>query len=92
MEQLGFSLFEKSGRGGARPGAGRKPRVASLRHTPHRSRAEHRAAHPVHVTLRAVLRSLRSQHVAPTVLRALRDSQQEGFRIAHYSVKPITCI
>ena len=47
----------------------------------------HRAAHPVHVTLRARLRSLRSQHVIKTVLGALRASRRAGFRIVHYSVQ-----
>lgn len=74
-------------RGGARPRAGRKPLPAHLRHTPHRARPEHRAAHPVHVTLRASLRSLRRAQVAGTVLGAIRASSGEGFRIAHYSLQ-----
>jgi REP element-mobilizing transposase RayT len=41
----------------------------------------------VHVTLRAHSRSLRSWFVAKTVLRALRDSQSDCFRIVHYSVQ-----
>jgi REP element-mobilizing transposase RayT len=61
---------------------------AGQRHTPHRARPKHKAAHPVHVTLRASLRSLRSQHVVRTVLGALRDSRREGFRIVHYSIQP----
>ena len=39
----------RSGRGGARRGAGRKPLPSHLRSTPHRARPAHRAAHPVHV-------------------------------------------
>ncbi|MET0792607.1 MAG: hypothetical protein ABW061_13890 [Polyangiaceae bacterium] len=74
-------------RGGARAGAGRKRLPAGLRHTAHRSRPVHRAAHPVHVTLRAGLRSLRSQHVAPTVLGALRASNRPEFRIVHHSIQ-----
>jgi putative transposase len=57
-----------------------------LRHTPHRARAPHRAEHPVHVTLRSSVRSLRSQYVVRTVLGALRESSRERFRIVHYSV------
>lgn len=87
MQQLAFAALEKSRRGGARKGAGRKPRAAALRNTPHRARAQHRAAHPVHVTLRATFRQLRSQHVAPTVLHSIRDSQRADFRVLHYSVQ-----
>ena len=71
----------------ARARAGRKPLPAGMRHTPHRARAKHRARHPLHITLRACLRSLRTQQVIRTVLGALRDSKREGFRIAHYSVQ-----
>ncbi|MEP7052095.1 MAG: transposase [Pseudomonadota bacterium] len=58
------------------------------RNTPHRARPKHNAAHPVHVTLRASVRSLRSQHVVRTVLGALRDSRRKNFRIVHYSIQP----
>ena len=81
--QLGF----RARHGGARAGAGRPRLAAHLRRTPHRKRDTHRAAQPVHVTLRAGLRSLRSQHVVRTVLGALRDSQRLDFRIVHYSVQ-----
>ena len=87
MQQLGL-VFTKRSRGGARPRAGRKALPAGQRHTPHRARPSHKAAHPVHVTLRASVRSLRSQHVVRTVLGALRDSRREGFRIVHYSIQP----
>jgi REP element-mobilizing transposase RayT len=86
MQQLGL-IFTKDRRGGARTGAGRKCLASQLRHTPHRSRARHQAANPVHVTLRASVRSLRKQFVVRTVLGALRDSNSERFRIAHYSVQ-----
>jgi REP element-mobilizing transposase RayT len=93
MRQLGLN-FQGEGdprvvrtRGGARKGAGRKRLPAALRCTPHRARAKHRARHPVHVTLRAFTRSLRSQHVAGTVLNALRDSNSPQFRVVHHSVQ-----
>jgi REP element-mobilizing transposase RayT len=35
----------------------------------------------------ASLRSLRSQHVAQTVLGALRASNRDGFRLVHYSIQ-----
>jgi len=47
----------------------------------------HRKAHPVHVTLRAGIRSLRTQQVALTVLKALRESNRDWFRVIHYSVQ-----
>jgi putative transposase len=87
MEQLAIAFSPARRRGGSRVGAGRKKLPAHLRHTPHRARAEHGRTHPVHVTLRAKLRSLRSQQVVRTVLGALRDSNGERFRIAHYSVQ-----
>ena len=86
MRQLGL-VFTKQPRGGVRLGAGRKPLPAGQRHTPHRARPQHKAAHPVHVTLRAAVRSLRSQHVVRTVLGALRDSRRASFRIVHYSIQ-----
>ena len=86
MEQLRL-LLSKKRRGGARVGAGRKPLPAKLRHTPHRARPKHQVGHPVHVTLRPSVRSLRSEHVVRTVLSALRDSNRGAFRIAHYSVQ-----
>jgi putative transposase len=87
METGQLSLSFSRGRGGARSGAGRKPFAAHLRHTPHRSRPEHRRASPVHVTLRAGLRSLRHERVARVVLSALRASKRELFRIVHYSLQ-----
>ena len=93
MRQLGLKFQGESAaravksRGGARKGAGRKRLPAELRHTPHRARAQHRARHPVHVTLRAFTHSLRNQHVARTVLHALRDSNSPQFRVVHHSVQ-----
>jgi REP element-mobilizing transposase RayT len=82
-----LALPFRNGHGGARCGAGRKPFPAHRRHTPHRARPAHRAAHPVHVTLRSFVRSLRSKFVARTVLNALRAGNSERFRIVHYSVQ-----
>src|SRR6185369_10464412 len=85
--QLALSFPEQKRRGGARQGAGRKPRAGRLRQTPHRVRPVHRKAHPVHVTLRAGARILRTQHVARTLLSGLRDSNRDWFRVVHYSVQ-----
>jgi hypothetical protein len=74
--------------GGARRKAGRKPQVR--RSMPHRARAKHSAAIPVHVTLRVALKSLRSQFVFPTVRGAIVAANRRGelrFRIVHYSVQ-----
>src|SRR6185369_12637509 len=85
--QLALSFPEPKRRGGARRGAGRKPQAVHLRQTPHRARPVHRKAHPVHVTLRAGLRVLRTQRVARALLGGLRDSNRDSFRIVHYSVQ-----
>jgi len=87
MQSRQLELAFPLGHGGARRGAGRKALPPHLRHTPHRARGDHRRAHPVHVTLRAGLRCLRREPVVRTVLGALRDSNRESFRIAHYSVQ-----
>ena len=84
--QLVFA-FPEPKRRAARRGAGRKARAAHLRQTPHRARPVHRKANPVHITLRAGVRSLRSQQVARLVLGALRDSNRDWFRVVHYSVQ-----
>ncbi len=83
-----LELLLQGGWGGRRPGAGRR-RSASSR-TPHRARPRHVAGHPVHVTLRAGLGSLRSQHLFPTVRLAVsRASRRDpaGFRVVHFSVQ-----
>jgi REP element-mobilizing transposase RayT len=74
--------------GGARKGAGRKP--GPRPGTPHRARPVQRAAEPVHVTLRARLAPLRSQHVFPTVRLAFARAGRrdpDRFRVLHYSVQ-----
>jgi REP element-mobilizing transposase RayT len=83
-----LALSFPSGWGGARRGAGRKrgPRSKVW----HRARPPHAAAEPVHVTLRARVAPLRSQHLFPTVRLALIRAGQrdhERFRNLHYSVQ-----
>jgi REP element-mobilizing transposase RayT len=56
----------------------------------HRARPAHGAAHPLHVTLRSVLRSLRHAFVFPTVrgaIQSLRESRSDGFRVVEFSVQ-----
>jgi putative transposase len=86
-EQL--CLVFPNGWGGLRKGAGRKARSkrGSVRHE---VRAVHRAAEPVHVTLRSGFRPLRSAFVFPTVRSAIRDLNRrwrERFRVVHFSVQ-----
>ncbi len=74
--------------GGARAGAGRKR--AERGNVAHRARPAQRATEPVHVTLRARVAPLRSQHVFPTVrLALLRAGRRdpERFRVLQFSVQ-----
>lgn len=75
--------------GGRRDGAGRKP-SSGRRLVAHRIRPPHRAAWPVHVTLRSVSRSLRTQFVFPTVRSAISAAARrnpEAFRVVEFSVQ-----
>jgi len=75
--------------GGRRKGAGRK-RTTPRANVPHRARPRHRAAHPVHVTMRSLFRPLRNEFVFPTVAIALAAATRrrvETFRIVHFSVQ-----
>jgi putative transposase len=87
FERLSSALPRKQ-RGGARPGAGRKP-APGRRLVRHRSRGAHRAAHPVHVVLRSCFRPLRSPFVFPTLRRALAKASRArpGFRVVQFSVQ-----
>src|SRR5437016_6209145 len=75
--------------GGRRTGAGRKRTPGRRPGVPYRARPEHVAAHPVHVTLRAVtaIRCLRSHRAFPAVRRALSVSSRADFRIVEFSVQ-----
>jgi REP element-mobilizing transposase RayT len=75
--------------GGRREGAGRKPGSGG-RLVAHRTRPSHRAGWPVHVTLRSVCRSLRTQFVFPTIrgpISAAARRNPDAFRIAEFSVQ-----
>jgi putative transposase len=74
--------------GGKRAGAGRKP--GPRPNTPHRARVRHVSSQPVHATLRSKLAPLRSQHLFPTIQRAIREACQRDpkrFRVLHFSVQ-----
>ena len=74
-------------RGGRRENAGR-PRGAKS-NVPHRARPEHKARHPVHLTLRFArgLPSLRRQSLFLAVRRALSAASSRAFRLVHFSVQ-----
>jgi REP element-mobilizing transposase RayT len=75
--------------GGSRAGAGRKRRAIRPQ-VPHRARPAHEVSHPVHVTLRAAFRSLRTQFVFPTVRAAISAANRrspERFRVVEFSVQ-----
>jgi len=85
--QLAFELRPR-GRGGARPGAGRKP--TGKGGVPHRARPRHRAHQPVHATLRVCreIGKLREKKRFAVVKRALREGRERpGFRMVHFSVQ-----
>jgi putative transposase len=79
----------RSNWGGRRAGAGRPP-APGRRRMPHHRRPEHRGEHPVHVTMRSLCRSLRTQFVFPTVREAIAAAnRKEGtlFRVVEFSVQ-----
>jgi putative transposase len=82
-------LNRTSGWGGKREGAGRPPIPGRRRPVPHRARLEHKAAHPVHLTLRARagLPSLRAGRPFETIKEGLRAASRPDFRILHFSVQ-----
>jgi REP element-mobilizing transposase RayT len=76
-------------RGGARAGAGRKPRPERVGLLPHLRRLRHRPYEPVHVTARAVRSApnLRAQSVFAALRAIFARSSEKGFRLLHYSVQ-----
>jgi len=85
-EQLEFRFRP---RGGARAGAGRKPRRERVGFLPHLRRERHRGYQPVHVTARAVRSApnLRSQSVFAALRAVFARSSEKGFRLLHFSVQ-----
>lgn len=81
------------GRGGRRPGAGRKPSKSGRRHLPHRPRSEHVGRWPAHVVLRLVegLRSLGGKAAAAVVLEAITEHAERrgrSFSVLRYAIGP----
>src|SRR5437660_8667867 len=75
--------------GGRRRGAGRKLTPGRRPGVSHHSRAPHKAAHPVHVTLRTTpaVRCLRVDRVFPAVRGAIAAASHERFRIIAFSTQ-----
>jgi REP element-mobilizing transposase RayT len=84
-EQLPLDL-EPPGWGGKRKGAGRKPNPGK-RSVPHRARPKHRSYYPLHVTMRAGVRGLRSEAVFGRLRDAVARASSEAFRVVHFSVQ-----
>jgi REP element-mobilizing transposase RayT len=90
MTQLDLPLA--TGWGGKRRGAGRKPAGPRAR-VSHAKRPEHKARHPVHVTLRAKagLPSFRQQRIYALIAQVIRDQRRrrykDVFRVVHFSIQ-----
>lgn len=81
---------QKSSRGGARVGAGRKKSNARRHDPPHRARRELSADHPVHVVLRAAryVPELRQRRVYEAACRVLaRYVDRDDFRVVQISIQ-----
>jgi REP element-mobilizing transposase RayT len=78
----------KSSWGGSRAGAGRK-RLPRRKGVAHRTREDHRARFPVHVTLRAGRRlpSLRKQSIFNDIFAEIGLASHAWFRVLHFSVQ-----
>lgn len=74
--------------GGARKGAGRKPRVERTGFVAHLPRETYAGKHPVHLTVRALSApSLRSPEVYAALKAVFARASDKGFRLLHYSVQ-----
>ncbi len=88
------TAFEFRTWGGKREGAGRKPVRKGRGAVAHRARPVHRAAHPVHVTLRARggLPPFRESAILREVRKAVAGANRspavgEGFRVVQFSLQ-----
>ena len=83
----------RPGRGGSRKGAGRKRTSGKRPSVPHRTRARHYGANPVHVTLRARagLPSFRTQLVHQILRKALHRQRDRryapSFHVVEFSIQ-----
>jgi REP element-mobilizing transposase RayT len=93
MEQIGLRFPPKAKRGGKREGAGRK-RISRRENVPHRVRARHNHAHPVHVTLRVRggLPALRHRGLFAQLRTAIHGASRSpavgaAFRVVEFSIQ-----
>src|SRR5688572_28997458 len=84
-----LALARTAGWGGCRRGAGRPPIAGRRRPVPHRARVKHKAAHPLHLTLRARdgLPSLRVPRLFEAIRESIRLASRAEFRVVHFSVQ-----
>jgi REP element-mobilizing transposase RayT len=84
-----LSLPFRLGRGGARAGAGRKPKTGRDRRVSHVTRPSHARSHPVHVTLRRakLLPSIRHQRIVAEMERNLGEASGHRYRVVQYSLQ-----
>jgi REP element-mobilizing transposase RayT len=93
MPEIMNAPVDKPRRGGKRAGAGRKRAPGVRPSVPHRPRAKHATAHPVHVTLRARagLPSLRSQVVhemfRKVLVRQRKRHYSRAFHVVEFSIQ-----
>ena len=85
--QLRLPLGKARAWGGARKGAGRKPRGRPC--VPHATRPKVDPRYPVQVTIRARagLPSFRSPRVFGALRRAIARASVDGFRVIHFSIQ-----
>ncbi len=85
--RLGLSLAAARTWGGARKGAGRKPRGRPS--MPHVTRPKIDPRYPVQVTIRAApgLPSLRSPRLFSALRRAIARASVDRFRVVHFSIQ-----
>lgn len=87
MQQLSLDLRPRP-HGGARKGAGRKPRADRVGCVDHLVREEYDGKYPVHITVRALKApSLRSEVIFRALKEIFATSSTDGFRLLHYSVQ-----
>jgi hypothetical protein len=83
-----LTLARTSGWGGARKGAGRKPK-GERAGVPHVARPAHQARHPVHATFKSLPRvgSLREVQVYNAIEAAVAGASRPEFRVVEFSVQ-----
>jgi len=80
--------FHPRPHGGARKGAGRKPRAERKGFVAHFTREAYEGKHPVHITVRVLeAPSLRRADIYAALKAVFAKSSANGFRLLHFSVQ-----